>query len=174
MFTIDIFIELPWYSSTKQYEFGMFSPGKTTLYIISFIACMVLVKLYQRGHILKPVKLSNLIYFFIAGTAVLVILIRLISFKKNYYVLWQIHEILNGRGRDSFGKYRWGVWQYAIQMSGNGILFGTGTDTFHYAFSEFVRQIGEKIAHYQKFDFAHNAYIHILACNGIGAIVILF
>ena len=171
LFTLDSLIELPWYSSTKQYEFGVFSPGKTTIYIISFIACMVLVKVHQRGHILKPVKLSNLICFIIGGTVVLVILIYLIPFKKNYYVLWQIHEILNGRGRETFGKYRWGVWQHAIQMSGNSILFGTGPDTFHYAFSEFIRKIGEKITYYQKFDFAHNAYVHILVCNGIGAMI---
>ena len=171
MFAIDSLVELPWYSDTKQYEFGLLSPEKTAVYIVLAIVCVFLAKMCQSGHTLNPCKSRLLIYGFIVGIILSVFVIRVIPFTKKHYVFWQMHEILNGRGKDSFGKYRWGVWRYAIQMAKKNLLFGTGPDTFHQAFSDFVQQVGETVKYYQEFDFAHNAYVHILACNGIGAMI---
>ncbi|MBQ8159471.1 MAG: hypothetical protein IJ083_01865, partial [Clostridia bacterium] len=43
--------------------------------------------------------------------------------------VWELHEILSGRGQDSFGSWRWGVWRHTLEMSGKSPLFGTGPDT---------------------------------------------
>ena len=56
--------------------------------------------------------------------------------------IWELHEILHGRGRLSFGSNRVAVWYYSLRLAGSRLLTGGGSDTFVLRFNQFLQDNG--------------------------------
>ena len=131
LLTGDSIVGLPWYTGKETFVFSIFSPIRTILYLFCGLACLIGAHLTNRknGTVVllhrKTIILLLFIVFFVC-----IVMLRMIPFTPRNGVLWEIHEILNGRARDSFGHHRWGVWKYSIELFKHNWLFGTGPDTF--------------------------------------------
>ena len=91
--------------------------------------------------------------------------------------LWELHEILHGRGRMSFGSDRVAVWIYSLQLAGKNLLLGGGSGTFPARFNQYLTDNGLVIPNEQDgvplpdyFDNPHNEYIAQLTDHGIPAL----
>ena len=93
--------------------------------------------------------------------------------------LWELHEILHGRGRLSFGSNRIAVWLWSLQLSGERLLLGGGSDTFVLRFNRFLEDQGLTVPDRQDsvplpvyFDNPHNEYIAQLLNHGLPAMLL--
>ena len=84
--------------------------------------------------------------------------------------LYEAHEILQGRGRDTYGSWRTGVWRHSLAMCGDHLLFGTGPDMFYYGFMDFLERNGLYIG--EVFDNPHNLFLGILTTSGLPALLL--
>ena len=94
--------------------------------------------------------------------------------------IWELHEILHGRGRLSFGSNRVAVWYYSLRLAGSRLLTGGGSDTFVLRFNQFLQDNGFTIPDEQDgvslpnyFDNPHNEYIASLLNHGLPAMLLL-
>lgn len=85
--------------------------------------------------------------------------------------LWEAQELLHGRAQDAFGSERVGVWRITLEMAADSPWFGTGPDTFYYAFNDYLRQTGQYIQ--QHFDNPHNFFLQTMSNSGIPAMLLL-
>ncbi len=83
--------------------------------------------------------------------------------------LWEIREVLMGRGQDSFGSYRLGVWRQTLNMAKEHLLLGNGPDTFWFAFNNYLKEVG--VSFPETFDNPHNEYLALLANDGLPALI---
>ena len=90
--------------------------------------------------------------------------------------LWELHEILHGRTRLSFGSDRVAVWSYSLMLARENLLFGGGSGTFRDRFNQYLsdhqlaipaEQDGIPLPNY--FDNPHNVYIAWLTDHGLPA-----
>ena len=79
--------------------------------------------------------------------------------------LYEIREVLHGRGRDEFGSWRLGVWRYTLEISREHLLLGTGPDTFLPVFSRYLEERGLRLP--ETFDNPHNLYLALMSNTGI-------
>ena len=93
--------------------------------------------------------------------------------------LWELHEILHGRGRLSFGSNRVAVWLYSLRLFREQPLFGSGSDTFVLRFNQYLQNHGLAIPEEQDgvplpayFDNPHNEYIAQLLNHGLPAMLL--
>ncbi len=93
--------------------------------------------------------------------------------------IWELHEILHGRGRLSFGSDRVAVWLYSFRLAGEEPLLGGGSGTFASRFNRFIadndlvvpdEQDGKALPNY--FDNPHNEYIAQLTDHGLPAMLL--
>ena len=93
--------------------------------------------------------------------------------------VWELHEILHGRGRLSFGSNRVAVWLYSLRLAGENPLLGGGSGTFRARFNRYLaehdlaiphEQDGTPLPHY--FDNPHSEYIQQLTDHGIPALLL--
>lgn len=94
--------------------------------------------------------------------------------------LWELHEILHGRTRLSFGSNRIAVWLYSMQLSREQLPFGSGSDTFVLRFNQYLQDHELTIPNEQDgiplpayFDNPHNEYIAHLLNHGIPAMILM-
>ena len=92
----------------------------------------------------------------------------------------ELHEILHGRARLSFGSNRLAVWIYSLGLAGEHPLFGNGPDTFVLSFNRYLEDHGLSIPTEQDglplpdyFDNPHNEYIAQLLNHGLPAMLLL-
>ena len=93
--------------------------------------------------------------------------------------LWEMHEILHGRLRLSFGSNRLAVWYYSLLMSKENLLTGGGSGTFRSRFNQFLSDNSLAIPSEQDgralpdfFDTPHNEYIGKLTDHGLPALIL--
>ena len=93
--------------------------------------------------------------------------------------LWELHEIIHGRGRLSFGSNRVAVWAYSLRMAQENLLLGGGSGTFQSRFNRFLsdnslvipdEQDGAPLPDY--FDNPHNEYIAQMTDHGLPAMLL--
>ena len=93
--------------------------------------------------------------------------------------IWELHEILHGRPRLSFGSNRVAVWLWSLQLSRERLLFGGGSDTFVLRFNQYLKenslivpteQDGLLLPDY--FDNPHNEYLAQLLNHGLPAMLL--
>ena len=91
--------------------------------------------------------------------------------------VWELHEILHGRGRLSFGSDRVAVWSYSLRLAGEDLLLGGGSGTFASRFNQYIadnnlvvpdEQDGKALPNY--FDNPHNEYVAQLTDHGLPAL----
>ena len=92
--------------------------------------------------------------------------------------IWELHEILHGRMRLSFGSNRVAVWHYSLLLARENLLIGGGSGTFRSRFNRFLLESGFSIPSEQDgralpdyFDTPHNEYIAMLTNHGLPALV---
>ena len=93
--------------------------------------------------------------------------------------LWELHEILHGRARLSFGSNRVAVWLYTLGLARERPLLGGGSGTFPLRFSNYLSARGLSIPTEQDglllpdyFDNPHNEYLSQLADHGHPAVLL--
>lgn len=84
--------------------------------------------------------------------------------------LWEAHELLNGRLRDSFGSERIGVWRTALEIIRRHPVFGTGPDGFQAEASGAMAHLGITLA--QSFDNPHSLFLWQGVSGGIPGLVL--
>ena len=80
-------------------------------------------------------------------------------------VIYQARQALHGNLHDSFGSGRGMLWKRTLPAIAENPVFGTGPDTFEYAYASFQRESAEITR--SKFDKAHNDVLEIAACSGL-------
>lgn len=117
-------------------------------------------------------KTRRIVLFVIAGLF-LAALLAVFFHKFEQTELRQLHNILHGRIKDSYGSGRVYIWRRTAQSVPEHLWFGTGPDTLSLA--DFARQEvsdGQGNPLYIKvFDAAHNEYLTILFHQGIFALL---
>lgn len=86
--------------------------------------------------------------------------------------LHEVHELMHGRGSDSFGTGRMYIWKNVLERIPDNLWFGTGPDTMAYAgiepFTRYDEALDTMIVAY--IDTAHNEYLNILYHQGVFAL----
>ena len=92
--------------------------------------------------------------------------------------VWELHEILHGRGRLSFGSNRVAVWVYSMPLAKESLLLGSGSDTFVTRFNTHLQRNGLIIPNEQDgvklpdyFDAPHNEYLAQWLNHGLPAML---
>ena len=114
---------------------------------------------------------------------VLILLIAAVLAFAWYYpgqnsTLYELHEVLHGRARYTFGSGRVGTWIYCAKLLSEGehLLLGTGPDTFVLRFNNFLNKYfdehpdAERLKYY--YDNPHNDYLALLLNCGIPAVLL--
>ena len=93
--------------------------------------------------------------------------------------IWELHEILHGRIRLSFGSDRIAVWYYSLLLSGESLLTGGGSGTFASRFNHFIQENNLIIPAEQDghplpnvFDAPHSEYLNQLVNHGLPALIL--
>lgn len=92
--------------------------------------------------------------------------------------IWELHEILHGRTRLSFGSNRVAVWYYSLHLARENLLLGSGSDTFALRFNRHLEENALVIPKEQDgvplpdyFDAAHNEYLAQWLNHGLPAML---
>lgn len=85
--------------------------------------------------------------------------------------LWELHEILNGRARDSFGSERLGVWRVTLELLRQSPWFGLSPDAFYLTFRDYLTATEQVIL--QNFDNPHNFFLQTAIASGVPALLLL-
>jgi O-antigen ligase len=86
------------------------------------------------------------------------------SASDTWRPVYQVRELLHGRGEDTFGSNRLYIWRNTLPSNVWNPVFGNGPDTFGFVFP---KQEEAAELYRTNFDKAHNEYLQILICQGI-------
>ena len=93
--------------------------------------------------------------------------------------VWELHEILHGRARKSFGSNRIAVWYYSLLMAGERPVLGFGSGTFREVFNQYLSDHSLTIPKEQDgvplpdfFDNPHNEYVAQLTDHGLPGLLL--
>ena len=108
------------------------------------------------------------------GVGLLLILgvaaVYLLNFKGGF--LYELHELLRGRGDDSFGSGRLYIWRNVLELSVQRLWFGYGPDTMLLAEIEPFTRVDEVLGVLKaRIDTAHNEYLNVLFHQGLLALL---
>ena len=146
---------------TMGVQFGLI----TVAVLVIFSAALLLPKKLRFAALALLLVLALVIVWFWPGTG---------------GGIWELHEIMHGRGRLSFGSNRVAVWTYSLGLARERLLIGGGSDTFVLRFNQYLRDNGLAIPDEQDgvplpdyFDNPHNEYIAQLLNHGLPAMLLL-
>jgi len=146
---------------TMQVQFGVI----TLAVLLLFSVLRLLPKKWRLTALILVLVLALLVAWFWPGTG---------------GGLWELHEILHGRARLSFGSNRVAVWLWSLQLAREQLLFGSGSDTFVLRFNQYLRdhrliipneQDGVTLPDY--FDNPHNEYLAQFLNHGLPAMLLM-
>ena len=93
--------------------------------------------------------------------------------------VWELHEMLHGRTRLSFGSNRVAVWLFSLRLAREDLFLGGGSGTFPARFNQYILEHGLVIPKEQDglplpdyFDNPHNEYIQQLTDHGLPALLL--
>lgn len=165
LFCLTRCLELPWFSGGERIRFTMSLP----IFLISLALSLL------PWGILRVARFPALSRRFVALLTAAVIVLGIAGV---YFLpipegngLWELREILHGRPQDAFGSERLGVWRMTLDLSAESPLFGTGPDTFYYAFRDYLHSTGQSLQ--QNFDNPHNLFLQTLVNCGLPACLLL-
>ena len=94
--------------------------------------------------------------------------------------VWELHEIIHGRSRLSFGSNRIAVWTWSLGLFRESPLLGGGSGTFPERFNRYLAEHGLSVPTEQDgtelpdyFDNPHNEYVARLTDHGLPAALLL-
>ena len=164
MVSLRLLIGLPWHDGTEEILF----PHAFALWKLAPLAlAAVIVPLSRsvRGRVPGRRVLALLVLGAAAGMAA----ILLVRFPEGS-ALWELREVLRGRGQDAFGSERLGIWRMTLGMARKHLLFGTGPDTFWYAMEQYQFETEQSLV--QRFDNPHNMLLAVLSGSGVPALAL--
>ncbi len=168
--TLRLLTGLPWLDGTADIVFPHAFGWRK---LLPALAGVVLIAL---GWGLRPLWLRwrglcgrTLALLAVLGAAGVLLLVYLLPMAAGGGI-WELHELLHGRGQDSFGSERLGVWRMTLEMCREHPWLGTGPDTFYYAFAAHLRETGQQLT--QRFDNPHNLYLAIAVGSGWPALAL--
>ena len=168
MITLWLLLGLPWHNGTEDIVFPHAMAAWKLLPLLLAVALIPLGKRFA-SHPGPAVPGRWMILLVCLGLAAAVVLLLFFPFPEGGG-LWEIQEALHGRGVDSFGSERYGIWRLTLEMSRQHLLFGTGPDTFWYAMQDYMYETGQTTL--QNFDNPHNLLLAVLANNGVPALLL--
>ena len=160
-------IVFPWLDGVQDVCFTGFGGGSVLLLGLSVALAALAVMLHR--HTGRAWPIAGVAAFALAALAAGTVLLLLLPLDERFGGLWELREVLLGRGQDSFGSYRLGVWRQTLQMAGKHLWLGNGPGTFWFAFAEHLSQAG--VSFPERFDAPHNEYLAILANAGLPALL---
>lgn len=162
-------IAFPWLDEAENLTFRLPGTAVATLLFLGLLLILAGIRL-MRPH--KPLFTLNgkqtvllMLGIVTAGVAILLML----PLTESWGGLWEIREVLLGRGQDSFGSYRLGVWRQTLALSREHLLLGNGPDTFWFAFRAHLQKVG--VSFPETFDNPHNEYLALLVNDGLPAML---
>lgn len=118
------------------------------------------------NKIRRTLAVGVVLFFLLA-----VLLLYLFDFSS--VTLHELHELLNGRLKGSFGTYRIAIWKRVLNKIPEQLWFGSGPDTM--SLSDISRipivNANNIVVRVKKLDCAHNEYLNILFHQGIFALL---
>lgn len=123
--------------------------------------------------VVTPVASSGKRKLAIGVAAVLVISFAVVYFFDLGGMLHEVHELLHGRGEDSFGSGRIYIWREVLERVPGRLWFGYGPDTMLLADIEPFSRVNEALGTVvrARIDTAHNEYLNILFHQGVFALL---
>ena len=175
-------IAFPWADGSSELSPAPF--GKRHLLLLLaflFFAFMAFCRKKHPGHAWSGRSV-------LAAAVILLVLVLIVLFAfplaedmdpEERNGLQELQLIVHGKGEDYFGSWRYGVWRMTLHLAGEHLLFGTGPDTFWYAFNpgweEYEAQLlqqGVISSPLENFDSPHNELLAILSNNGLPALLL--
>ena len=169
---------LPWLDGSE--EISLAAPGLKHLLLTALAALCFLMACVRSRRPGRAATGRQLLILLLAAALLAAAVIAVCPFPEGSG-LWEIGETLKGRPQDSFGSWRLGVWRFTLQLASENLLWGTGPDTFWYAFnprwSAYEQRLqadgalaaGQRL---ERFDTPHNEYLAILSNNGLPALIL--
>ena len=185
----------------KQTSFGCHSerseaksnnlPAAVIVILLSIVLVFTVFLILTMGVQFGIISLAVLFLFTLlrfipkkARLLILVVLIILVLLTVWFWPgqgggIWELHEILHGRARLSFGSDRVAVWLYSLRLAGENLFLGGGSGTFPSRFNQYIsdhdlvipnEQDGKPLPNY--FDAPHNEYIAQLTDHGLPAMLL--
>lgn len=148
-----------------------FSAGKTVLLVLALgIALIILgVLLERKEHTFRlSEKQIRRIVLIVLVAAVVAALVFLYTYTGGNRLLTEISQVLHGNLTDNAGSGRGIVWKLSVDFIREMPLFGSGPDTY----------LSRSLPYYnsgmltQVFDFAHNDFLQVGVCLGLGGLAI--
>ena len=162
-------IAFPWLDEVENLTLRLPGMAATVLLLLGLMLILAGIR-FMRPH--KPLFTLNgkQTVLLLLGIVVMgVVILLALPLTEEWGGLWEIREVLLGRGQDSFGSYRLGVWRQTIALSREHLLLGNGPDTFWFAFREHLQKVG--VSFPESFDNPHNEYLALLVNDGLPALL---
>lgn len=122
-----------------------------------------------------PLKKKYKVILIVSIVAMLVGFLLTIKFwiYPSEGVIFELHEILNGRLDDSFGTWRVYIWRNVVKIIPERLWFGGGPDTLAVRMNVYFDTYNENQIHTVRavIDTAHNEYLNILVNQGLFALL---
>lgn len=170
----------PWADDANGFAWAPFR-WKQGLLLIAFLLCggMAARRKQNSGKVWSRRKMLVLCGFLLAALVIFLFFLPVEETEgQNPGFLAQLQLTARGQGKDSFGSWRLGVWRMTCRLSREHLLFGTGPDTFWFAFNpaweEYEAELyraGAIEGALENFDNPHNEYLAVLSNNGIPALI---
>lgn len=162
-----IFIAVP-NNDTLSFSYEFTHSKFALIILIIGIACIVSAIIMSRT--ISDYNISRQrITFTISCLMIIVIIALLIAvfmYSGNNPLLTQLSEALHGNLADDAGSGRGIVWKRTISLIKEHPIIGSGTGAYESAFAPYNIDLEET------FDFAHNDFLQIAACQGIVGLVL--
>lgn len=162
-------IAFPWLDEVENLTVRL--PG-TAAAIVLLLGLLLILAGIRLMHPHKPLFTLNgkqTVLLLLGIVAAGVVILLMLPLTESWGGLWEIREVLLGRGQDSFGSYRLGVWRQTLALSREHLLLGNGPDTFWFAFRAHLQKVG--VSFPETFDNPHNEYLALLVNDGLPALL---
>lgn len=150
----------------------------TLVVLLRMWVLAALVGVVLGGTLALPVALpaSDHCRRWVAAAAAAVLLLCLAGvylFDFGSGMLHELHELLRGRGQDSFGSGRLYIWRSVLKLVPERLWLGYGPDTMLLAGIEPFTRVDEALGTVirARIDTAHNEYLNILFHQGLPALL---
>ncbi len=162
-------IAFPWLDEVENLTLRLPGMAATALLLLGLMLILAGIRLMRPHKPLFTLNGKQTVLLLLGIVVIGVVILLALPLTEEWGGLWEIREVLLGRGQDSFGSYRLGVWRQTIALSREHLLLGNGPDTFWFAFREHLQKVG--VSFPESFDNPHNEYLALLVNDGLPALL---
>lgn len=162
-------ISFPWLDEAENLTLHLPGTAAAALLTLGLLLMLAGIRLMRPHKPLLTLSGKQTVLLLLAILAAGVVILLALPLTEAWGGLWEIREVLLGRGQDSFGSYRLGVWRQTLALSREHLLLGNGPDTFWFAFREHLQKVG--VSFPESFDNPHNEYLALLVNDGLPALL---